>query len=95
MRMLLVPRIEQEIAFARRAEAHFLAHPEHWSYADGEIEQGELFAMRWGADPAAAHAVLVIRVDDAFIVGDLDVGRGQRNFSALIGLAREETREEK
>lgn len=73
-----VPTVLAQIEFARKAADHFLAHPNHWTYSDGQVEFGDLFAVRWGADPMRAHAVLVIRVDDAFIVGDLDHDRDAR-----------------
>lgn len=49
------------VAFAKRAVMHFANHPEHWTYTDGDLEAGELLALRWGPRD---HAVLVLRVSD-------------------------------
>lgn len=55
---------EQETqAFARRAAAHFAKEPGHYTYTDGEIQAGELFAMRYGLGD---DCVVVFRIDGAF-----------------------------
>ncbi|MCJ7409533.1 hypothetical protein LPQ06_28485, partial [Klebsiella pneumoniae] len=51
----------ERMAFAERAAMHFADHPEHWTYADGNPEAGELLALRWGL---LDRAVLVLRVSD-------------------------------
>jgi hypothetical protein len=75
----LTPSGSREILdFARKAAASFLENPKLETFTDGEIEGGALFGVRWGADRPAAHAVLVLRIDEGFepiIVGDLDHDR--------------------
>lgn len=83
--MVLAPESRELLAFAHRAADHFLAHPKHHTYTDGPIEEGVRFGVRWGADLAAAHAVLVLEVGRATIVGDLDHDRAWMAASAAQG----------
>jgi hypothetical protein len=57
-------RVSEELArlqFAEKAAAHFAAHPEHWTFTDGDIVPGCLFAVRWGL---GKDCVLVLKLDD-------------------------------
>jgi hypothetical protein len=49
------------IAFASKAAEHFAAHPNHWTYSDGDITPGCLLALRWGL---GKDCVLVLKLDE-------------------------------
>lgn len=78
--MFLPRRISERLEFAREAGDYFLKNPEKETYTRGEIEPDCLFAIRWGADRGAAHAVLVLQVAEAEIWGDLDYDRAGRTL---------------
>jgi hypothetical protein len=78
--LYMPPVITDHLAFAREASDYFAAHPEKNTYTrGGGIEEGCLFAVRWGLEPAKAHAVLVLKVAEAEIWGDLDFDRRARH----------------
>lgn len=87
--LLLPSEVERRLAFARKAADHFLSHPKHWTYTDGEIVGDSLFAVRWGVAPEKAHAVLVLKLADEepVIYGDLDYDRAARNGEADQAMA--------
>jgi hypothetical protein len=64
MRMVYTGQIEDELAFARKAAAHFASEPRHSTYTDGEIQPGCFLAIRWvlGDD-----CVVVVKLDDAHV----------------------------
>lgn len=47
--------------FALRAAKHFAENQHHWTYTDGDIEAGCLFAMRFGLDN---NGVVVFTISD-------------------------------
>ena len=61
-RMTYVQDERARIAFAEKAAAHFAAHPEHWTYSDGDLAPGCLLALRWGC---GNDCVLVARLDES------------------------------
>lgn len=61
MRAVYASEVDAEMAFARKAAAHFARNPKHHTYTDGEIEPGCLLAMRWGLGD---DCVLVLRLDE-------------------------------
>lgn len=54
-------QVEAELAFARKAAAHFAVHDLHSSY--GDLKPGSLLALRWGL---GNDCVLVVRLDENF-----------------------------
>lgn len=54
----------ETIEFAKKAGAHFASNPQHWTYTDGDIVAGCLFAMRYGL---GNDCVVVFRLDEGFI----------------------------
>ena len=53
------------VDFARKAYTHFVANPGDHTYTTGEIECGEMFAIRWAydkTDPAKVWSVLVFEI---------------------------------
>jgi hypothetical protein len=64
MRMVRVNEEAERLDFADRAAKCFEERPEVRTYTDsGKVEQGELFAVRWGMD---ADCVVVLKVDEYF-----------------------------
>ena len=51
-----------QLAFAEKAAADFKANPKHWTFTDGAIKPGALFAVRWGL---GEDCVLVLKLDDS------------------------------
>jgi hypothetical protein len=64
MRAVYASDVDEEMAFARKAAAHFAAHPEHSTYTDGDIEPGCFLAIRWGL---GEDCVVVVRLDDRHV----------------------------
>lgn len=64
MRTVYASEIDAEIAFARKAAAHFAKHPEHTAYTADDIEPGCLMALRWGL---MDDGVLVVKLDAAHV----------------------------
>lgn len=64
MRAVYASDLEDEMAFAKKAAAHFAGHPEHTTYTDGEIVQGAFLAIRWGL---GEDCVVVVKLDDSHI----------------------------
>jgi hypothetical protein len=54
---------EKRIEFVQRAARYFRDNPTHWTYTDEEVEPGELFAVKWGADN---DCVLIFKLDECF-----------------------------
>jgi len=55
---------EREVnAFAVQAAKHFGQHPENYTYTEGGIKAGSLFAMRYGLP---GDSVVVFRIDSYF-----------------------------
>ena len=78
MKLLYPKEVEKELAFARKAGLFFFKNPEKTTFTDGPIEPGALMAIRWGAEPEKAHAVVVLKISDDFtprIWGDLESDR--------------------
>ena len=67
--MVMMDEIE---AFASRASEHFKKNHNHWTYTDGEIEQGQYFALCFGFE---RDRVLVFRVDERTPVMNFDNDR--------------------
>lgn len=63
MRHVYLSEQDEQTAFAKRAAKHFAAHPEHWSFADGNPEAGQLLALRWGL---GEDCVAIMRLDANF-----------------------------
>lgn len=82
--LILPQRMDEVLTFAREAAEHFLRNPGHWTYTRGDVDSDELFGVRWGLEPTAAHAVLVLRIGfpAPVIVGDLDLERRSRACAA-------------
>jgi hypothetical protein len=59
--MVYVDDERARIAFAERAARRFQAHPEYWTFSDGELAPGELLALRWGLGD---DCVLVLRIGE-------------------------------
>jgi hypothetical protein len=64
MRTVYPSQIEDELAFARKAAAHFAAHPEHSTYTDGEIKPDCFLAIRWGL---GEDCVVVVKLDEMHV----------------------------
>jgi len=64
MRTVYTGQIEDELAFARKAAAHFAREPKHSTYTDGAIEPGCFLAIRWGL---GEDCVVVVKLDDAHV----------------------------
>jgi len=61
MRMVYMSTEQEEQEFARRAAACMAANPKIWTFTDGEIQPGCLFAMRYGLGD---DCVVVMRLSD-------------------------------
>lgn len=61
MQMTTLSEREELDEFAKRAAKAFADKPEWYTYTDGEISQGELFAIRFGLD---GDCVVVFRIGD-------------------------------
>lgn len=48
MKITYISNEEDNQSFARRAAEHFAENPKHWTYTDGDIVAGCMFAMRYG-----------------------------------------------
>jgi len=71
MKVVFVDREREVIEFAERAAQRFFENPEQHIYPTGQVEEGILFAVRWGRHE---RAVLVFKLDEYFeprIYGDL------------------------
>jgi hypothetical protein len=71
MRMVHLHEIEDQNNFARRAASHFRENENHWSYTDGDIKEGALFALRFGM---ARDCVLIF-----------EIGSEPINYQNIIG----------
>ena len=58
-RMTSIAAETARMDFAKKAAAHFEAHPDHASF--GDIAPGNLLALRWGL---GNDCVLVLRLDE-------------------------------
>lgn len=63
---------EERQAFARKAAAWFVKHPEHRTYTDGEILPGKWFASKWGLD------------ENCVVVFKIDADHGVTNYQELM-----------
>ena len=64
MRMVYMDQERDCHSFAIRAAIHFSDHKEHFTYTDGDIEPGCLFAMRYGLGD---DCVVVLKLDCEFV----------------------------
>ena len=63
MRQIDVNEQIEEIEFAKRAANFFEKSDHHYSFTDGDVEQGCKIALRWGL---GRDCVLVIKLDEFF-----------------------------
>lgn len=61
MRLTTESQAAEELEFARKAAAHFAAHPEAISFSISGPKPGALLALRWGL---MDRSVAVIRISD-------------------------------
>jgi len=61
MRLISIDKDAKHTDFARKATEWFNDHPQHYTFAEGDPEKGELFAVRW-----STISVLVIQIDQDF-----------------------------
>jgi hypothetical protein len=61
--MKIIYHIHEKINadFARSAAEHFRDHPSNYTYTDGDVKPGELFAVRWNK-----FSVAIFKLDDIF-----------------------------
>jgi hypothetical protein len=72
MRMVYMSTEQDELDFARRAASYMAADPKIFTYTDGPIQQGCLFAVRFGLG------------DDCVVVMRLAHDHVPTNFQNLI-----------
>jgi len=63
MKMTYLQDEECIVEFAKRAAINFAKNPQHYTYTDGDIRSGFLFAMRFGLGD---DCVVVFRIADDF-----------------------------
>ena len=61
MRLISIEKDSSTADFARKATEWFNEHPHHYTYADGDPQRGELFAVRW-----STISVLVFQIAEDF-----------------------------
>jgi len=64
MRMVYLEEYEEVKLFAIRAAEKFALNEKLYTYTDGEIEEGCLFALRFGLDD---DCVVVFKLDSSFV----------------------------
>lgn len=65
MKVVYVERIEEEVAFVKRAAEHFRENPKTYTYTDEEIDPGALFAVLWTKDSKGKpDSILVFEVGE-------------------------------
>lgn len=61
MRIVYTSHEQEQARFAEEAANYFRENPHSFTYADGDPEAGELFAIRWNS-----FTVLVVRLAEDF-----------------------------
>lgn len=61
MRTIYLSEQDEQVAFAKKAAAHFASHTHCTTFTDGDIKRGGFLAIRWGA---GNDCVAVLKLDD-------------------------------